>query len=203
MRGDGLPGVQDKHIRRKAGQLPSTCKAYPAGAPAHSHAAGPAVRGGMHALAWQIHQQMYSSCGLHREVLGVHQQTCAHHTLQSLCQHVYPQPCHPAPPPPHTHTPSGIDVSSIKNKGVEAREARDRAAAVKATGTGPERLAESAAALERKAALYERLAAQGGAGDDEQDDKYEVGWQGTNTTEPAAILRRWRGLGHVWYTSRL
>jgi hypothetical protein len=69
---------------------------------------------------------------------------------------------------------AGIDVASIKNKGVEAREARDRALALKSSGTGSERLAESSAALERKAALYEMLAAQGGTGNDDQDERFEV-----------------------------
>lgn len=73
---------------------------------------------------------------------------------------------------------AGIDVASIKNKGVEAREARDKALALKTTGTATERLAESSAALERKAALYDRLAAQGGTGDDEQDERFEVRTEG-------------------------
>lgn len=69
----------------------------------------------------------------------------------------------------------GIDVASIKNKGVEEREARDRAQQQRSVGSGPERLAESAAALQRKAALYDRLAAQGGGDEDENgDDRYEV-----------------------------
>jgi hypothetical protein len=78
---------------------------------------------------------------------------------------------------PHSHSsccPAGIDVASIKNKGVEAREARDRELALKSGGSSRERLAESSAALERKAELYERLAAQGGTGDDDQDEQYEV-----------------------------
>jgi len=101
----------------------------------------------------------------------------------------------PAPPTTHSHShwhsfshthahihsstspprnPPGIDVSALRNKGVEAREARDRALTLQHTGSGPERLAESSAALQRKAALYDRLAARGGGEDDEEDDRYEV-----------------------------
>jgi hypothetical protein len=80
---------------------------------------------------------------------------------------------------------AGIDVASIKNKGVEAREARDKALALKSSGSGRERLEESRAALQRKAALYDRLAAQGGTGDDEQDERYEVGgaWTAAGSRE--------------------
>ena len=49
-------------------------------------------------------------------------------------------------------------MSRLRNTGVEAREARDRAHALRTTGEGPERLAASAEALTRKAALYDRLA---------------------------------------------
>jgi hypothetical protein len=66
---------------------------------------------------------------------------------------------------------AGIDVASIKNPGVEAREARDKQLQLKTTGSGAERLAESSAALQRKAQLYERLAR--GEEDDEQE-RYEV-----------------------------
>jgi hypothetical protein len=67
---------------------------------------------------------------------------------------------------------AGIDVSSIKNPGVEAREARDRQLQLKSTGSGAERLAESNAALQRKAQLYERLAR---GDEDDEHEKYEVG----------------------------
>lgn len=66
---------------------------------------------------------------------------------------------------------AGIDVASIKNPGVEAREARDKQLQLKSRGSGPERLAESSAALQRKSQLYERLA----RGDvDDEDERYEV-----------------------------
>lgn len=66
---------------------------------------------------------------------------------------------------------AGIDVASIKNPGVEAREARDKALQLKTRGEGQERLAESSAALERKSQLYDR-SAKGQVDDD--DEKYEV-----------------------------
>lgn len=66
---------------------------------------------------------------------------------------------------------AGIDVASIKNPGVEAREARDKQLQLKTRGDGQERLAESSAALQRKSQLYERLV----RGDvDDEDEKYEV-----------------------------
>lgn len=71
----------------------------------------------------------------------------------------------------HVRRKAGIDVASIKNPGVEAREARDKQLQLKTTGSGAERLAESSAALQRKAQLYERLAR--GEDDDEQE-RYEV-----------------------------
>lgn len=57
-----------------------------------------------------------------------------------------------------------------RNAGVDARDARDKLQ-LKATGEGAERLAESQAALARKAQLYEKLA-RGEQQDDEE--KYEV-----------------------------
>lgn len=148
MRADGLPGVQDGHIRRKAGQ--------------YLH---------MHSLIHKygtLHHSSCSSC-LCQAGIECHTAVCSpsvRHPANFLCR-----------PAPHTHSsccPAGIDVASIKNKGVEAREARDRELALKSGGSSRERLAESSAALERKAALYERLAAQGGTGDDGQDEQYEV-----------------------------
>jgi hypothetical protein len=185
MRGDGIPGVQDKHIRRKAGQQPGACSAHQSGGPS-TRVLGPSavVRGYNNNSA---QQHIYVMCQFEIHVLGatlargVHISSCMLHQQAALPTH---SPSHPAASPPSPQPP-GIDVSSIKNKGVEAREARDRAAAAKASGTGPERLAESSAALARKAALYDRLAAQGGAGDDQQDDKYEVG-RSTNHTGCAA-----------------
>jgi hypothetical protein len=66
---------------------------------------------------------------------------------------------------------AGIDVASIKNPGVEAREARDKQLQLKSTGSGTERLAESSAALQRKAQLYERLAR---GEEDDEHERYEV-----------------------------
>eukprot|EP00878_Enallax_costatus_P043667 GHUV01051711.1.p1 GENE.GHUV01051711.1~~GHUV01051711.1.p1 ORF type:complete len:160 (-),score=24.88 GHUV01051711.1:201-680(-) len=68
--------------------------------------------------------------------------------------------------------PAGVDVASIKNPGVEAREAQDKQLQLKSRGEGQERLAESTAALQRKSELYQRLA-KGEVDDD--DEKYEVG----------------------------
>jgi hypothetical protein len=60
---------------------------------------------------------------------------------------------------------------AISNPGVAARDSKDRLQ-LKPSGTGADRLAESQAALERKAALYEKLA----RGDvDDDSEKYEVG----------------------------
>lgn len=58
------------------------------------------------------------------------------------------------------------------NPGVAERAHADKLELKKTTGEGAERMAASAAALERKAALYERLAR--GEVDDE-DRAYEVG----------------------------
>jgi hypothetical protein len=60
---------------------------------------------------------------------------------------------------------------ALSNAGVAARAARDEQQRA-ASGSGPQRLADSAAALERKAALYERLAR--GEVEDEAE-RYEVG----------------------------
>lgn len=66
---------------------------------------------------------------------------------------------------------TGIDVASIKNPGVEAREARDKQLQLKTRGEGQERFDESSAALQRKSQLYQRLS-KGAVQDD--DEKYEV-----------------------------
>uniref|UniRef100_A0A383VA82 Uncharacterized protein n=1 Tax=Tetradesmus obliquus TaxID=3088 RepID=A0A383VA82_TETOB len=71
----------------------------------------------------------------------------------------------------HVRRKAGIDVASIKNPGVEAREARDKQLQLKSTGSGAERLAESSAALQRKAQLYERLAR---GDEDDEHERYEV-----------------------------
>jgi hypothetical protein len=73
---------------------------------------------------------------------------------------------------------AGIDVASIKNPGVEAREARDKQLQLKSTGSGAERLAESSAALQRKAHLYERLAR---GDEDDEHEKYEVGGEANSS----------------------
>eukprot|EP00775_Hariotina_reticulata_P005840 gene5840-6081_t len=73
----------------------------------------------------------------------------------------------------HIRRKAGIDVSSIRNPGVEAREARDKQLQLKSTGEGPERLAESSTALQRKAQLYDRMV-RGEGLDDDDHDKYEV-----------------------------
>ena len=62
---------------------------------------------------------------------------------------------------------------AVSNPGVASRDHKDRLE-LKPTGTGADRLAESQAALERKAALYEKLA----KGEVEHEaEKYEVGAQ--------------------------
>eukprot|EP00882_Tetradesmus_deserticola_P014383 GHRQ01015295.1.p1 GENE.GHRQ01015295.1~~GHRQ01015295.1.p1 ORF type:complete len:249 (+),score=73.58 GHRQ01015295.1:275-1021(+) len=71
----------------------------------------------------------------------------------------------------HVRRKAGVDVASIKNPGVEAREARDKQLQLKITGSGSERLAESSAALQHKALLYERLAR---GEEDDDHEKYEV-----------------------------
>eukprot|EP00879_Flechtneria_rotunda_P004695 GHRR01004959.1.p1 GENE.GHRR01004959.1~~GHRR01004959.1.p1 ORF type:complete len:282 (+),score=121.16 GHRR01004959.1:1188-2033(+) len=70
----------------------------------------------------------------------------------------------------HVRRAAGIDVASIKNPGVEAREAHDRQLQLKGQGQGPERLAESSVALQRKAQLYDRLARR----DVDDGNQYEV-----------------------------
>eukprot|EP00877_Chromochloris_zofingiensis_P012125 jgi/Chrzof1/7166/Cz02g13160.t1 len=73
----------------------------------------------------------------------------------------------------HVRPSAGPSMASIiqrRNAGVDARDARDKLQ-LKATGEGAERLAESQAALARKAQLYEKLA-RGEQQDDEE--KYEV-----------------------------
>lgn len=145
MRADGLPGVQDRHVRRKAG------------------GSGSQVYSSLRACASAIattNMRAAAAAAAHAENNNSSSELC-------ICCRTTTTTKPPA-------IAAGIDVASIKNKGVEAREARDRALALESNGSGAERLAESRAALQRKAALYDRLAAQGGTGDDEQDEKYEV-----------------------------
>lgn len=74
----------------------------------------------------------------------------------------------------HVRRKAGLDVAALagrSNPGVAARAAADKLELKQTTGEGAERLAASAAALERKAALYERLA-RGEA--DDREEAYEV-----------------------------
>lgn len=83
----------------------------------------------------------------------------------------------------HVRRRAGIDVSQVmqrSNAGVGDRDRVDRLELKKVAGEGAERLAESAAALERKAALYERLA-RGETRDGE--DHYEVDFVAKGTLD--------------------
>ncbi|KIZ06610.1 hypothetical protein MNEG_1344 [Monoraphidium neglectum] len=83
----------------------------------------------------------------------------------------------------HVRRRAGLDVSQLmqrSNDGVAARANADRLALKQTAPDGSERLAESAAALERKAALYGRLA-RGEAQD--EGEAYEVDFVAKGTLD--------------------
>lgn len=91
MRGDGIPGIQDKHIRRKAGQWAGAVVHTTQKPPAHTHASAADVWGGTpkalpgraHATAYRCTMSVIDTCFEFKVGRDVHISSCILHQPQA------------------------------------------------------------------------------------------------------------------------